>query len=112
MEHNKIMEGCSRWVKGLFVVSLLCGAFVASGSLAFEPEDAGDGVSAQITTININTADAETLADMLDGVGASKAQAIVAWREQHGSFSSVEELAEVKGIGQAILEKNRDKLSL
>lgn len=62
--------------------------------------------------VNLNTADAETLQRELLGVGEVKAQAIVAYREEHGNFASVDELLEVKGIGEATLEKNRDKLSV
>ncbi|MEE8235965.1 MAG: helix-hairpin-helix domain-containing protein, partial [Gammaproteobacteria bacterium] len=49
--------------------------------------------------VNINSADAETIAAELDGVGVSKAQAIVAYREQNGAFASPEEVLNVKGIG-------------
>src|SRR5690606_7675809 len=67
---------------------------------------------AQVAVVNLNTADAETLQRELAGIGATKAQAIVAYREEHGNFASVDELLEVKGIGEATLEKNRDKLSV
>lgn len=62
--------------------------------------------------VNINTADAETLARELQGVGEAKAAAIVAYREKHGPFESVEELLEVDGIGSATLEKNRANIRL
>jgi competence protein ComEA len=62
--------------------------------------------------LSINNADAETLQRGLTGIGAAKAAAIVAYREENGAFTSVDELLEVKGIGKAILEKNRDKLSI
>lgn len=62
--------------------------------------------------VNINTADAETLQKELSGIGKGKALAIVAYREANGEFTSVDELIEVKGIGKAILDKNRDKLSI
>ena len=61
--------------------------------------------------ININSADAETLTRELKGIGATKAKAIVAYRDAHGPFSSIDQLLEVKGIGAATLEKNRAKLS-
>ena len=61
-------------------------------------------------TVDINTADAETLARDLDGIGPSKAEAIVAHREQHGSFRSADELTEVKGIGLATIEQNRERI--
>ena len=70
----------------------------------------GAGVNAG--PVNINAADAETLAQELKGIGLSRAEAIVAYRNQHGKFNSVDELANVKGIGVSILEKNRDNILL
>jgi competence protein ComEA len=67
---------------------------------------------AQVAVVNLNTADVDTLQRELSGIGEVKAKAIVAYREEHGNFASVDELLEVKGIGQATLEKNRDKLSV
>lgn len=64
------------------------------------------------TPVNINKADAATLAKSLDGVGHTKAEAIVAWREEHGPFKSVDDLGQVKGIGPATLERNRDAILL
>ena len=62
------------------------------------------------TPVNINKADAAAIAQALDGIGQSKAEAIVAYRDQHGPFKTVEELAEVKGIGAATIERNRDAI--
>ncbi len=53
--------------------------------------------------IDINTADAETLMD-LPGIGEVKAAAIIAYREENGPFRYPEELLNVKGIGEGILE--------
>ena len=53
--------------------------------------------------MNLNTASAADLT-RLPGIGTVKAEAIVAWRQEHGGFSAVEELLEVKGIGEATLE--------
>ncbi len=64
-------------------------------------------VEIQLQQVNINEADAETLAMQLQGVGASRARAIVEYREEHGPFMSVEELTEVNGIGEATLLQNR-----
>ncbi len=63
-------------------------------------------------TVDINTADRETLVQMLNGIGAARADAIIAYREKNGPFMSVEELTEVRGIGPSILEKNRDILTI
>lgn|GEM_PF-538903 len=64
------------------------------------------------TPVNINTADAPTLARSLDGVGLSKANAIVAWREANGAFESADQLAEVKGIGASLVDRNRDAIQV
>ncbi len=57
--------------------------------------------------VNINTADAETLSAELNGVGMSRALAIVEYRERHGPFASADDLAKVTGIGQRTIELNR-----
>jgi competence protein ComEA len=62
--------------------------------------------------VNVNTADAATIAAALNGVGQAKAEAIVAHREQNGPFKSAEQLAEVKGIGLKTVEKNRDLIDV
>ncbi|QJI44968.1 helix-hairpin-helix domain-containing protein [Pseudomonas sp. ADAK2] len=67
---------------------------------------------AQGEKIDLNGADAPTLQRELAGVGEAKAKAIVAYRETNGPFASVDELLEVKGIGKAILDRNRDKLEV
>ncbi len=60
--------------------------------------------------VNINTADAATLDRVLDGVGPSKAEAIIAYRKANGAFRSADQLASVKGIGLATVERNRDRI--
>ena len=62
--------------------------------------------------ININTADKATLITAISGVGEKKAEAIIEYREQHGPFKSVDEITKIKGIGQGILDKNRENLSV
>lgn len=61
--------------------------------------------------VDINTASAEVLAEAIHGVGAKRAQAIVLHRERHGAFSSVDELAQVRGISTKTVERNRDRLT-
>lgn len=68
--------------------------------------------SGETTRVDINTASASLLHQTLQGIGKTKAEAIVAYREQHGSFASVDELLEVKGIGSLLLERNRNKLTV
>lgn len=67
--------------------------------------------TASLAPLNINVADATALQG-LRGIGAVKAQAIVDHRQAHGAFASVDELLEVKGIGKALLQRNRDRLSV
>lgn len=62
--------------------------------------------------VDLNTADAQTLATALKGVGPAKAEAIVMYREQHGPFKSVDDLESVKGIGAKTVETNRDALTV
>jgi competence protein ComEA len=62
--------------------------------------------------VNINTADAATLSRELKGIGAAKAAAIVDYRQKHGAFRSVDELALVKGVGQKLIDHNRADLRL
>ena len=61
--------------------------------------------------ININRATEAELVT-LDGVGSSKAQAIILYREMFGGFKSIDELTKVKGIGAKTIEKNRQRLSV
>jgi competence protein ComEA len=62
--------------------------------------------------VDINKADAATIAKELSGIGLSRAQAIVAYREKNGNFKTIEDLRKVKGIGAKTLERNRPNLRL
>ncbi|OMH30918.1 ComEA family DNA-binding protein [Motiliproteus sp. MSK22-1] len=62
--------------------------------------------------VDLNQADASELALVLTGVGESKAQAIVEYRKKHGPFQSLEQLAEVKGVGESLIARNRDKIRI
>jgi len=64
------------------------------------------------TTVNINTADVATLSAVLVGVGAVKAQSIVAYRKANGLFSTVDSLVLVKGIGESLVKENRQRIKL
>lgn len=83
----------------LAVLSLsACGAALAQAA-------AGPGV-------DLNAADAATLARELQGIGESRARAIVEHRRRHGPFRSVDELALVRGIGPKTVERNRARLRI
>ena len=90
---NKLIRQVSRL--GVLVAALYAGlAFAAPSS------------------VNVNLADAQTIADVLKGVGLSRAQAIVAYREQNGEFRDVYELSNIKGIGERTVERNEAKIRL
>ncbi|MDH0748207.1 helix-hairpin-helix domain-containing protein [Pseudomonas sp. GD03842] len=96
------------------IASTSIAATAAPAALPSQPPAAATATAAaeQSGKVNLNSANAETLQKELSGIGASKAAAIVAYREENGAFTSVDELIEVKGIGKALLDKNRDKLAL
>ena len=82
----------------LLIKTLVLSALLATSALA-----GGERV-------NINTADAATLDRVLNGIGPSKAEAIVLYRKANGPFRSIDQLASVKGIGLSTIEKNRDRI--
>jgi len=73
---------------------------------------AQDVASPAVETVNINKADARTLASLLNGVGPSRAEEIIRYRQAYGPFKSVDELADVDGIGVSTLNKNRKLITL
>ncbi len=62
-------------------------------------------------SVNINQASAQEIADALQGVGMTKAEAIVSYRDSHGAFQHADELVNVKGIGLSTVDKNRDRIT-
>jgi len=62
--------------------------------------------------VNVNTADAETIATELKGIGLTKAKAIVEYREKHGPVQSADDLSLVKGIGERTVEMNRTDIKV
>ena len=72
------------------------------------------GVSARsfAEPVNVNSASAEAIAKSLDGIGITKARAIVAYRNEHGPFEAASDLAQVVGIGQRTIALNVDDILL
>ena len=60
--------------------------------------------------VDVNTADAKTLARELQGVGMAKAEAIVSYREKNGPFKTADDLAKVKGLGKKLIDQNKANL--
>lgn len=82
-----------------FFLSLLASSLIFSAVWAAGP-------------VNVNTASAEEISESLKGIGLSKAQMIVSYREANGSFHHVDELVNVKGIGLKTIDRNRDLIIL
>lgn len=91
-------------------LSFSVSAAPASTTAVQEPVPIVTQMETQPTRLDLNKADAPTLQKELNGIGKAKAEAIVAYREANGPFASVDELLEIKGIGNALLERNRDKV--
>ena len=88
----------------LFVVSL------PAQAVKVNPHLLASSTEQKIDKINLNKADAETLARSCKGIGKKRAEAIVAYREAHGNFSSVDALAEVRGIGKSFVKRHLTQL--
>jgi len=82
------------------------GLLTAFGLLMAGPGFAEDASPRLSGTVNINTATPEQL-KMLPGIGEARAKAVVEMRKKRGGFKTVEELTDVKGIGDAALERLR-----
>ncbi|MDZ7785054.1 MAG: ComEA family DNA-binding protein [Halioglobus sp.] len=107
-----------------FIALLFLGLAAASGGLHARQDATVASVAAvdsaavastdamEPGAVNINTADARALAAGLTGIGVVRAEEIVRYRETYGPFSTVEELAEVTGIGKSTLDNNRSRITL
>ncbi|AWP33769.1 hypothetical protein B9D02_14710 [Pantoea vagans] len=107
-------------------LSLALGGALSHTSVSAAPESASDAVTQsalsaskpasplqpQQEQVSINDATAEQLTAVMNGVGLKKAQAIVSYREQYGPFSAIQQLSEVPGIGNALIERNAGRLKL
>ena len=106
-----------RWTDfwGAIVASFLMLVLVVgllTGSPSVLAQEQSLNVSPAVTSVNINTAGAQVLAANLKGVGEARAMEIVRYRESYGPFESVDELADVKGIGKSTLDMNRSVITL
>ena len=102
-------------VAALIVALLLCAGLLMRAPSALAEEQSAPAtpvVTSSAARVNINTADAKTLAANLKGVGEARAAEIVRYREAYGPFASADELVEVSGIGNSTLDMNRDVITL
>lgn len=83
-----------------------------TGSLAGSQDSGAGGAGAdkdEDALVNINTATADQLLT-IPGIGAKRAEDIIAYREEHGDFSSIEEIKNVSGIGDGIYKRMKDHI--
>jgi len=99
MQNITILGDFKNWLRGCLALALCLGVLTSA--------QANPGA---LEAVNINTADAVTLAEALVGVGLHRAQAIVAYRDEHGKFQDVYELVAVKGIGEATVAQNEERI--
>ena len=93
------------------LVTTLLLSLLSTGQIALA-QAAGEEapLSGDLVQVNINEADAAEIADTLVGIGMSRAQAIVQYREEHGQFTSLDDLVDVKGVGEATIVNNKDRI--
>ena len=96
----------------------ICYLFILLFTVISQPLSAADAekpteviAPQNILVVDINKADVDTLAS-LKGIGEKKAIAIVAYRELNGDFNTVDDLLNVKGIGEQTLHLNKEKIKL
>lgn len=97
-------------IKPILLATLLSTSWT---TLAAGPIQADKAITdtTSTSTIDINFADVDTLA-RLPGIGKTKAQAIVDYREANGNFASTEDLKQVKGIGEKLYSKLKAQVSI
>jgi competence protein ComEA len=105
------MSNCGR----MFVLAIMIFIFAISASFSFaEGNTKGEPpktVVQSVSKININKATVDQLKE-LTGIGDSYAKGIVEYREKNGPFKKIEDIKEVKGIGDKLFEKIKDQITI
>ena len=97
----------------VLIVTTIVALSTVAQAMAEPPDEMRSmAVTADYQPVNINRASAARIAAAMKGVGLKTASAIVAYHQANGPFKSIDELAEVKGIGMAKLRKNESVIVL
>lgn len=105
-----MFHSCVRKIQFFTQITVLSTVLFSAHAVFAQASAGAEPAAAILDQVNINEADAETIADVLVGVGTSRATAIVEYRDLHGRFSNLEQLMEVKGIGEATVLDNSEKI--
>lgn len=110
---NPLLKTISKTLVASLAALTLAGApaFAADQVPAAKAEKVEKAENKAQTRVSLNKAGVSELAG-LKGVGEKKAKAIVAYREQHGPFTTVDDLVNVKGIGEKTVAANKARLML
>lgn len=92
-------------------IAMLLSFCVISMPLHAESAKSAESPPKSTQKIDLNKADVSSLTGSFKGIGKKRAEAIIAYRDNHQGFKSIEEFAEVKGLGQHFVEANREKLN-
>ena len=100
--------------RNILLVSVVLMALAGPSASLANPADQGRALMAEQVQeqVNINTATAGEIAAALKGVGIKTARAIVAYRDTHGDFQSLDALTMVKGVGSKTVTRNRQRIIL
>ena len=102
--------GLIAWAAGFWIAPVV--QFGYRPAVYTAPRTEQEAQQAELAApINLNTADAETLM-RLPGIGEKRAAAIVAYREEHGPFASPDELVEISGISQRMVDQWAGRITL
>lgn len=82
-----------------------------SATLARNGQQTGNGTELQDTKVNLNTATKEQLCT-LPGIGESKAESIISYRNEHGAYGQIEDIMKVEGIKDGLFQKIKDRITV
>ncbi len=102
----------SKWISLLTLLTTLCLPLLPINTAFAQTDSENRAISVETGKININTADAHTLATAIKGIGLNKANAIVEYREAYGPFPNLQDLSSVSGIGEKTVAKNAHLLTV